>query len=292
VGPLVSVVIPTYNHAHYLGRALESVINQSYKNFEIIVIDNNSTDNTKKIIESFENQKIKVILINNNGIIAASRNIGIKEANGEWIAFLDSDDWWMNNKLELCLKNTKNIDVFYHDLAIVREKKVGLRKKKLDSREMKSPVLLDLLKKGNAIANSSAIVRRNILFKAGLLDESPGIVGSEDYNLWLRVAKITERFQYIKMILGHYQLHYSNMSNKDMSISWMNANSDFINCVPVYEQNIIKSKIFYLSGRHAFNNKKYEISKEKLKYVIKFGGLKNKVKSLIMIMIIKLIKKN
>ncbi len=103
VTPLVSVVIPTYNHARYLVRALESVLNQTFTNWEAIVIDNHSTDNTDEVMESFSDPRISYLKIHNNGIIAASRNAGIRVAKGEWIAFLDSDDWWTQDKIMKCL---------------------------------------------------------------------------------------------------------------------------------------------------------------------------------------------
>ena len=93
-----SVVIPTYNCAEYLKRALSSVFSQTYQDFEIIVIDNSSTDNTQNVIKSFDNQKLKVIRVNNKGIIGYSRNKGIEASKGTWIAFLDSDDRWLPEK--------------------------------------------------------------------------------------------------------------------------------------------------------------------------------------------------
>ena len=99
--PLVSVVIPTYNHAQYLRRALTSVLDQSYVNWEVIVIDNHSTDNTDELMEDFLGPQITYIKIHNSGIIALSRNAGINAARGEWIAFLDSDDWWTKDKLQV-----------------------------------------------------------------------------------------------------------------------------------------------------------------------------------------------
>ena len=92
--PFVSVVIPTYNHAKFLGKALESVIYQTYRNWEVIVIDNKSTDGTRQVIENYKDPRIQYFKISNDGIIAKSRNLGINVAKGEWIAFLDSDDWW------------------------------------------------------------------------------------------------------------------------------------------------------------------------------------------------------
>ena len=86
--PLVSIIIPTFNHAKFISKALNSVKNQTYHNWEAIIIDNNSTDKTYKIFDKITDSRIRYLKINNNGIIAKSRNVGIKNANGEWIAFL------------------------------------------------------------------------------------------------------------------------------------------------------------------------------------------------------------
>jgi len=91
--PFFSIVIPTYNQGNLLSKCLESVLFQSFRDFEIIVIDNNSTDTTNKIIKKFK-KKIIYKKIRNKGVIAKSRNLGIRIAKGKWIAFLDSDDIW------------------------------------------------------------------------------------------------------------------------------------------------------------------------------------------------------
>ena len=101
--PLVTVVIPTYNHARYLGRALQSVIDQTYTNWEVVVIDNHSMDDTDEVITSYADPRINYLKIHNHGVIATSRNAGIRAAKGEWIAFLDSDDIWYPNKLHECI---------------------------------------------------------------------------------------------------------------------------------------------------------------------------------------------
>ena len=85
--PLVSVVIPTYNHARYLDRALQSVLDQTYKNWEIIVVDNHSTDNTAEIVNKFSGNRLTYLKLNNNGIIAASRNAALSKARGDWVAY-------------------------------------------------------------------------------------------------------------------------------------------------------------------------------------------------------------
>ena len=105
---LVSVVIPTYNHAHYLKQALQSVIDQTYDNWEALVVDNHSEDNTDDIVNSFNDKRIKLFKIHNKGIIAASRNLGIKHSIGKWVAFLDSDDWWYPERLNKSVQILNN----------------------------------------------------------------------------------------------------------------------------------------------------------------------------------------
>ena len=196
---LVSIVVPTYNHSIYLKRALESIINQTYENWEVIVIDNHSTDNTFEVVANFKNNRIKYLKVHNKGIIAISRNIGIKSANGEWIAFLDSDDWWTRDKLEICIQSiNEKVDFIYHDLEIIANNSRIFSRKKIKSRKLKKPVLIDLLTEGNAIGNSSVVVRKKFLDEINGIDESKELVAAEDYNTWLRIAKLTDQFVYLK----------------------------------------------------------------------------------------------
>ena len=94
-----SVIIPTYNQANLLERCLKSVTQQTFKNYEVIIVDNYSTDNTSKVVKKF-GKKIKYFKIRNRGVIAKSRNLGIKKSKGKWICFLDSDDTWVSYKLK------------------------------------------------------------------------------------------------------------------------------------------------------------------------------------------------
>ena len=116
--PFFSVVIPTYNCSDFLKRALTSVFNQTYQNFEVIVIDNSSTDNTEDIINNFDDKRLIATKVNNNGIIAHSRNKGIEIAKGDWIAFLDSDDVWNSDKLikvKNAIKENPKVILICHD---------------------------------------------------------------------------------------------------------------------------------------------------------------------------------
>ena len=133
--PLVSVVMPTYNYAQFIGDAIGSVLDQTYKNIELIIIDNYSDDNTEEIIASFNDTRIKYKKFRNNGIIAASRNIGISESRGKYIAFLDSDDMWKPAKIEKQIKlleNDENVFLVYSRYAVIRN---GLFRENLPKRK-------------------------------------------------------------------------------------------------------------------------------------------------------------
>ena len=93
--------MPSYNHGLYIGKAIDSVLNQSFTDLELIIIDNYSSDNTDNVLSNYKDKRIKVFKFNNYGVIAASRNYGIKKAKGTFIAFIDSDDIWYENKLKI-----------------------------------------------------------------------------------------------------------------------------------------------------------------------------------------------
>lgn len=269
--PLVSVVIPTYNHGRYLGRALQSVLDQTFTNWEAIVIDNHSTDNTDEVMKNFAYPNIKYIKIHNNGVIAASRNAGIYAAKGDWIAFLDSDDWWTSDKLEKCMNFTGgNTDLIYHDLKIVSDKPKLFRNKKIKSRQVNKPVLTDLLVRGNAIATSSVVVRSRLLKLIGGMNERAEMIAAEDYNTWLQIACLTDNFKYIRECLGFYQLHNKGISSqKNMSIPTIIATKDFIEILTPLERRKYISIINYSRARYFYLNKNPCMAKKNLLLVIK-----------------------
>ena len=288
---LVSIVVPTYNHSIYLKRALESIINQTYENWEVIVIDNHSTDNTFEVVANFKNNRIKYLKVHNKGIIAISRNIGIKSANGEWIAFLDSDDWWTRDKLEICIQSiNEKVDFIYHDLEIIANNSRIFSRKKIKSRKLKKPVLIDLLTEGNAIGNSSVFVRKKFLDEINGIDESKELVAAEDYNTWLRIAKLTDQFVYLKKRLGYYLVHDQSVSKKDMSIPARYAIKEFSGLLTQYQKTKQEAFLKYISGRFNFLNLNYKKSMKDLLFTLKNGGISLKVRSLYMIIIIKLTK--
>lgn len=203
--PFFSIVIPTYNQGYLIKRCLDSILSQTYTNWEAIIINNFSEDNTVEIVERYHDSRIRLINNANNGIIAISRNKGIKLAKGEWVCFLDSDDWWTPDKLESCLPFLDNYDLLYHDCYIVRKggRKIGA-KTIMKGRDLLDDRLTDMLVNGNAVINSSVVMRKEIVEHIGLLSEDPAFVAVEDYDYWLKIMDFTPNIKYIDKILGYY----------------------------------------------------------------------------------------
>ena len=211
--PLVSVVMPTYNHAQFIGDAIKSVFDQTHENLELIIIDNYSEDNTEEIIASFSDSRIRYKKFRNNGSIAASRNVGICESRGKYIAFLDSDDMWKPTKIERqieLLENDDDIFLVYSRYIVIKN---GLFRKTLPKRKrLKSGnVFIPLFLSNNFIGTSSVLLRNILKENNFIFDTDKRLRAIEDYDLWLRIAKI-KRITYIDEPLVVYREHGSNTS--------------------------------------------------------------------------------
>jgi len=287
---LISIVIPTYNHAHYLERCLKSIANQTIKNYEIILIDNHSTDNTKKIINKFKNLPIKYLLIKNEGIYAKSRNLGIKNSSGNIIAFLDSDDWWKNNKLFECYEYIKKgYDMVYHDLEVVNQD--NQRKQKyLRGRVLKDPKFKDLIINGNQINNSSVVIKKEVLQKIKFINENKNMKAAEDYNTWIKVCLNNFKVFYLNKNLGFYQHHDEGGSRKNMANCTLIAIKEFKNLMSKNEFKTAISRIIYMNAKFLFTKKYY--SRSSIKFKLAFSSGKNliKLKSLFYIIFSKIKK--
>lgn len=209
--PKVSVIIPTYNQADLLAKALQSVVMQTYSDWEAIVIDNHSPDGTKDVVESIRDTRIRYLPFSNRGVIAASRNHGIRMAAGDIIAFLDSDDLWYPTKIAECLiPLEQGADIVCHGLRIRRDGTLG---------EIMSPgpipgsVFASLLFRGNSAIATSAVMAKKVCFdRFGLFSEDPALVTAEDYEMWLRLAGSGVRWAFIPVVLGEYTVHGMNAS--------------------------------------------------------------------------------
>ena len=210
--PRVSVIIPIHNHAHFLPECLASVRNQTYKDYEAIVVNNGSTDNTEEVIRRLEWDKLKYHYQDDTGSVAGPRNTGIRLAIGKYVAFLDSDDLWYEKKLEKVmevLENNPEIDIISHDLFM---SKVGRQKKLLKCGPLDKNMFKSLLIK-NRLLGSATVVKKSVMEEIGGFDSNKNFIHIEDSEAWLRIAKLEKKFAFLNEPLGEYRVHESNLSH-------------------------------------------------------------------------------
>ena len=218
---MISVILPTFNSENTIEKCIESVLNQSYEHFELIIIDNCSSDKTTEIISKFQDERLKLLSISNNGVIAKSRNLGIANSKYDYICFIDSDDLWANKKLQFVYDHIcEGYEFIFHDCYIVKDID-DLSNNKKFGYILNNKLMLHehLLEKGNCIINSSVAVKKSLLRKVCPLNERKEISGCEDYFLWLEITKNTNRYAYIDECLGYYLDDGNNFSNPKRSKS-------------------------------------------------------------------------
>ena len=182
---MISVVIPTFNRANLLVRAIDSVLNQTIQDFEIIIVNDGSTDDTEEVISKLQSKKIDLITIENNGVSKA-RNVGILKARGEWIALLDSDDEWLPDKLEQQINfanKNPEIKIIHGEEIWYRN---GKRVNQMNKHQKYGGKIYDKCLSLCLISPSSVMIKKEIFNSEGLFNEE--FVVCEDYDLWLRLT--------------------------------------------------------------------------------------------------------
>ena len=201
----VSVIIPTYNRAKLIKRSIQSVLNQTYQDFEIIVVDDGSADDTKSVVESFNNPKIRYIRHDINKGQSAARNTGIKNAKGKYIAFQDSDDEWLPEKLEKqmsCFESpSSHSGIVYCGLWRIKGKNISLIPSL--SVSPKDGDIHPFICRGNYISMPTVVCKTECFTKAGLFDEK--FHHSEDWELMIRLSRYY-RVKYINepLVISHF----------------------------------------------------------------------------------------
>lgn len=252
--PRVSVIVPTYNRAAYVVRAVESVLAQTVKDFEIIVVDDGSTDNTKDVLGQYQD-KIRYIYQENKGPSAA-RNSGVLNARGEYIAFLDSDDRWLPDMLSAQLREFERdggVGFVYTSMAIADENN------KLTGETKPAKPVYDIpdffIDEGRI--PMTVMAKKELFDKFGLFSSELAV--AEDEELWLRFLRHTKAayiheplaicvrhdknlssnmIEYYKGLIGIFKKYSSSLSNNSQKTSWI-------------------SKQYYLLGREHYKEKEY-----------------------------------
>lgn len=208
--PRLSIVIPTYNHAHFLRTALDSIRAQTFGDWEAIVVNNFSEDDTIGVVQSYDDSRIRLVNFANHGIIAAARNHGLSLTQSPFVAFLDSDDFWYPEKLQRCMdKLAQGYDLVCHAEVWVGP---GERKRTVRYGPAARASYESLLLDGNCISTSAVAVRREWLELAGGFSVQPEFVTAEDYELWLKLARDGARMGFDDEVLGEYLIHEGNQS--------------------------------------------------------------------------------
>jgi len=217
--PFFSVIIPTFNRCDLLKRAVESVVAQNFKSFEIIIVDNYSKDKTQKIIKDFKKKNIIYKKIKNRGIISKSRNKGMEIAKGKWIAFLDSDDTWHEDKLENIYNNIKkkNIEVICNDEWAI--KKNSDEKNIWGYGPYKKGFYRHLLESENCLSISASVVKKEFLKRNKIsFSEKKKFVRSEDFDFFLNIALKGGIFYFLHLPLGNHLFHSEQFSHNELKL--------------------------------------------------------------------------
>ena len=246
----ISVVIPTLNRINTLQRALDSVINQTYKPAEIIVVDNGSSDGTLKFLRE-QHPKITILTENKIGVSSA-RNKGIKKSINQWIALLDSDDAWHPRKLEI---QTSMLDSALKEYNLIHTDEVWFRNNKhinqMKKHKKQGGYIFERCLSLCCISPSSVLFKKNILDKVGLFDESLPVC--EDYDMWLKICSSEE------VLFAQDKLTYKYGGHKDqLSKSYWGMDRFRIKSI----ENIIKN--FDLNYNQKKQAKKELIKKLKI----------------------------
>lgn len=205
---LVSIITPSYKSERFISQSIESVISQTYQNWEMIVVDDASPDNSNKIIEEYikKDNRIKFIKLNKNSGPAVARNKAIKEANGRYISFLDADDLWMPKKLEKQLEFMKkfNLDLTYssYNLQDEEDNDLGIF-------VTKENISYESLLKTNSIGCLTAIYDTKNIGKMLM----PDIIKRQDYGLWLKILKNVGKTKGMLEPLATYRIMKNSVSS-------------------------------------------------------------------------------
>lgn len=209
---LVSIITPTYNCAKFIGATIESVLNQTYQNFEMIIVDDASKDNTEEVVKSFKDKRIKYIRLSKNSGPAVARNKAMEEAKGKYMAFLDSDDLWKREKLE------KQINFIKKN----KYKIICSDYEQIDEEGNKLNKIIPCKKKVNynGILLSCPVGNSTVFYDVSKLGKFkvPNIRKRNDDALWLQILKKEEYMYGQKEVLMEYRIRQNSVSSNKLSL--------------------------------------------------------------------------
>ena len=240
--PLVSVIIPTYNRAHFIGETIQSVIDQTYKNWELIIVDDGSVDETGQVVQQFNDKRISYLPVQHTGYIGKTRNVGIRKAKGKYIAFLDSDDLWRSDKLQFQLSLLKKYPQASFVFSNGRQFGEGsVDPPNCDTLFVGNVFLEQLIYNRFCFYSPTIIFSRSVLDVTGLLDESAPT--TRDVLFFYRMS-----YKYDGIFTNE---HLVQLRKHTQNISTEVSEAAFVNSLKMYHEFLEKKMI---SNTHAVNN--------------------------------------
>ncbi len=270
----ISVIMPAYNAVQYISESIQSVIDQSYKNWELIIVDDGSIDDTAKIVKDFANRESRIkYFYQKNSRQGKARNLALKHADGDYIAFLDADDLWHPLKLEkqIFFLKSKNADLVFCDSSIFNEDpmkpigKLGVKAGYFFGNEG-----IKLFLESNRIPLLTVLVKREKVLQVNGFTEVLEIQNAEDYHLWLKLLSNNNKFYASDELLAYYRKHsYQSTANDSYStfqaihaIQSLSYNNNDIKhhktaCLrkwykKFYQLEILSSREFHLNIMHNY----------------------------------------
>lgn len=213
--PLITVIIPTYNREKTICRAIDSVLRQSYKRLELLVVDDCSLDNTVEVVRTYKDERIRLIRLSKNCGANVARNRGIYEAKGEYIAFQDSDDEWMIDKLSIQLEYmiNQNKKVCYCPYILHDNNEIRILPRNAEDKEMYENGVVEILKQKNVISTQTIIFHKSIIDKTGIFDET--LSRLQDYEFAIRLAHFFEIGYVNQALVNVYREKNCITNNRD-----------------------------------------------------------------------------
>lgn len=264
----VTVITANFNGSKYLDRAIESVVQQSHKNIEYIIVDDGSNDCSKAIIERWaaKDNRITAIYLSENVGVAKARNIGIEKSSGKYIAFLDADDVWDTQKIEkqvACFEDHDEAGVVVTGTIVIDENDGKISLKKTTKKIKQGKVNLYDYVAGKFPMSINAMTKRECLEKSGYFN--PNYIIGEDYELWMRITRNYE-YYFIDEPLHFYRIHQSNATknkllNRESKIKILEEMVDhdnFIRGSMIKKFNVIMQRKYNSLGKAYYFDKQFK----------------------------------
>jgi len=265
--PKITIITPTYNSSKFIRRTIDSVLAQTYTDWEFLLIDDHSTDNTLEIISEYakKDHRIKILKTpKNSGGPALPKNIGIENAAGEYVAFLDHDDQWLEQKLEKQLKfftesgnNKLGVVACYVNIRDSITGNIISKYRNLHKKDASTAMIQD-----NFIVTSSCLMTKlDILKEVGLFDVVFKV--SDDWDMWLRILEANYEFDFIPEYLINYFKHLKNLSNNTET-----ELGDLKRLSFKHSNKLLKIRGYRVLAYSYFNNKQYVLSRKYFLYTL------------------------